>query len=218
MRTTLSTTLKACIIAASLPAAWADGLQSLEHFMKSSQAGQAQFKQTVTSPAKEGQAARTKVSSGTFIFQRPGKFKFIYTQPFAQTIVADGQQLWLYDEDLNQVTQRRQADVLGSTPAALLASANTVRELQKSFALQAIPAQETSVPGLQWMEATPKVTDGQIKKVRIGFDGDHLAVMDILDNFGQRSTLHFTQMQIVPSLPAGTFHFEVPQGADVVQQ
>lgn len=218
MKTTLSTMLKACVFATLLPTAWADGLQRLEHFMHTTQAGQAQFTQTVTPPAKQGQPVRTKVSSGAFMFQRPGKFKFVYTQPFAQTIVADGQQLWLYDEDLNQVTQRRQADVLGSTPAALLASANTTDELRQSFTLQAISEQDMPVAGLQWMQATPKAADGQIKKVHIGFDGENLAVMDIWDSFGQRSTLHFTQMRTMPSLPSDTFRFQVPPGADVMQQ
>lgn len=75
--------------------AWADGLASLEAFVRQAKAGTAQFTQTVTSPAKAGQAPRVQSSSGSFSFQRPGQFKFVYTQPFAQTIVADGQTLWL---------------------------------------------------------------------------------------------------------------------------
>ena len=95
----------------SLPlAVWADGLQSLEQFMRTAKAGQAQFTQTVTAPSKEGQVGRSKTSSGSFEFQRPGQFKFVYTKPFEQTIVADGRTVWLYDVDLNQVTQRKQAD------------------------------------------------------------------------------------------------------------
>ena len=103
--------LLALTVWATLPlAVWADGLQSLENFMRTAKAGQAQFTQTVTAPAKEGQTARTKTSSGQFEFQRPGQFKFVYTKPFEQTIVADGKAVWLYDVDLNQVTQRKQAD------------------------------------------------------------------------------------------------------------
>ena len=82
--------------------------------MKNAQAGKADFTQSVTSPPKSGQEARTKVSSGSFEFQRPGKFRFNYTKPFEQLIVADGKTLWLYDADLNQVTERAQAQVLGS--------------------------------------------------------------------------------------------------------
>lgn len=195
-------------------AVWADGLQSLENFMRNAQAGQAQFTQTVTAPAKDGQAARSKTSSGDFAFQRPGQFKFIYTKPFEQTIVADGKTVWLYDVDLNQVTQRKQADALGSTPAAILASANDLTGLKKDFALKAAP----DADGMQWVEATPKAADGQLKSVRVGFTGDTLTAMDILDGFGQRSVIRFNNLQVLPSLPAGSFKFEVPVGADIMQQ
>lgn len=195
-------------------AVWADGLQSLEHFMRTAKAGQAQFTQTVTAPSKGGEAARPKTSSGQFEFQRPGQFKFVYTKPFEQTIVADGKTVWLYDVDLNQVTQRKQADALGSTPAAILASANDLAGLQQDFALQAVP----DADGLQWVEATPKAADGQLKSVRVGFAGETLAAMDILDGFGQRSVIRFEQLQVLPSLPAGTFKFVPPAGADIMPQ
>ena len=116
----LKKTVTAILIAASATLASADGLKSLESFMKGAQTGKADFTQTVTSPPKDGQTARTKTSSGSFEFQRPGRFKFVYKKPFEQTIVADGQTLWLYDVDLNQVTSRSQKDALGSTPAALV--------------------------------------------------------------------------------------------------
>ena len=90
----------------------ADGLQSLDAFIRHSRTGGADFTQTMTAPAREGQAARVKTSSGRFEFQRPNRFRFDYQKPFVQTIVADGKTLWLYDADLNQVTQREQAQVL----------------------------------------------------------------------------------------------------------
>ena len=205
----------ALILTALVPAAaWANGLQQLENFMRMAKAGQAQFTQTVTSPAKDGQAARTKTSSGEFSFQRPGQFKFLYTKPFEQTIVADGKTLWLYDVDLNQVSQRKQAEALGSTPAALLASASDLAGLQKDFALKALPDAE----GLQWVEALPKAADGQLKSVKVGFEGSTLVAMDILDGFGQRSVIRFSQMQVVNALPAGSFTFTPPKGADVLSQ
>ena len=208
-------TLTALTVWAFLPlAVWADGLQSLENFMRNAQAGQAQFTQTVTAPAKDGQTARSKTSSGDFAFQRPGQFKFIYTKPFEQTIVADGKTVWLYDVDLNQVTQRKQADALGSTPAAILASAHDLSGLKKDFALKSAP----DAYGMQWVEATPKAADGQLKSVRVGFTGDTLAAMDILDGFGQRSVIRFNNLQVLPSLPAGSFKFQVPAGADIMQQ
>lgn len=204
----------ALIATAAAQSAWADGLTSLEAFMKGAQAGRADFTQTVTSPPKDGQAARTKTSSGTFEFQRPGRFRFAYSKPFAQTIVADGKTLWLYDADLNQVTQRAQSQALGTTPAALLASAPDLQALRKDFTLESAPDQD----GLQWVLATPKTKDGQLKSVRVGFQGEQLAALDILDSFGQRSLIRFSNVQSSASLPASTFEFKPPQGADVVRQ
>ncbi|WP_422843607.1 outer membrane lipoprotein chaperone LolA [Acidovorax sp. M2(2025)] len=204
----------AILIAACAGTASADGLKSLESFMKGAQAGRAEFSQTVTAPPKDGQAARTKTSSGSFEFQRPGRFKFTYKKPFEQTIVADGQTLWLYDVDLNQVTQRSQAQALGSTPAALLASAPDLAALKADFTLENGPDQD----GLQWVQATPKAKDGQLKSVRVGFAGEQLAALDIQDSFGQRSVIRFSGLQALPSLPASVFQFKPPAGADVVKQ
>ena len=204
----------AILIAAGAQLASADGLKSLESFMKGSQTGRADFTQVVTSPPKDGQVARTKTSSGTFEFQRPGRFKFVYKKPFEQTIVADGQTLWLYDTDLNQVTQRAQSQALGSTPAALLASAPDLSALKADFTLEAAPDQD----GLQWVLAHPKTKDGQLQSVRVGFAGEQLAALDILDSFGQRSAIRFTGMQANAALPPATFQFKPPQGADVVRQ
>lgn len=200
------------LLAASASWASADGLQSLEAFMQKAQAGRAEFTQTVTSPAKQGQAARTRTSSGHFAFQRPGRFKFEYTKPFEQLIVADGTTLWMYDADLHQVTRRPQSQVLDATPVAIVASAANVQALRADFELKPAPEQD----GLQWMEAVPKVKDGQLQSVRVGFAGDQLAAIDMLDSFGQRSQIRFTGVQTRASLPAETFQFTVPKGADVL--
>ncbi len=195
--------------------AMADGMQSLESFMKNSRAGTAQFTQAVTSPAKDGQAPRVKNSSGSFEFQRPGKFKFVYSKPFEQTIVADGKTLWLYDVDLNQVTERPQAQVLGSTPAAILASAPDLKALRAEFDLQAAP----DADGLQWVQALPKDKGGQLKSVGVGFTPQgQLAALDIVDSFGQRSVVRFEQLQTQAALPAATFQFTAPKGADILKQ
>ena len=206
------------LVAACAGTAWANGLESLENFVKTVKSGRADFTQVVTAPAKDGQAARSKTSTGSFEFQRPSRFKFVYKKPFAQSIVADGQTLWMYDVDLNQVTARAQSQVLGSTPAALIAAAPDLRALQADFELQAAPDKD----GLQWVAATPRAKDGQLQSVRIGFKaGDkagELAALEIIDSFGQRSVLTFSRFESNPALPAETFQFKPPAGADVVRQ
>jgi outer membrane lipoprotein carrier protein len=198
-------------------AAHADGLDALNQFIKQTRSGRAQFTQVVTSPAKAGQVARSKTSSGSFEFQRPGKFRFDYRKPFVQTLVADGQTLWMHDVDLNQVTARNQAQVLGSTPVALLTAANDLESLKSDFQFKADADRE----GLQWVRATPKKTDGQIQSVLVGLrladKGVELAVLDVQDALGQRSVLNFTAFELNPALPASAFAFKAPAGADVIR-
>ena len=182
--------------------------------MRGAKSGQAGFTQTVTAPPKDGQAPRVKTSSGTFAFERPGRFRFDYQKPFAQTIVADGATLWLYDPDLNQVTERAQDKALGSTPAALLTSAADLAALRAEFTLANAP----DADGLQWVQATPKQAGGQLQSVRVGFTGGALAALEILDSFGQRSLIRFSGLQLNTALAAQTFRFQVPAGADVLKQ
>ena len=185
--------------------------------MAQAQAGQADFTQVVTSPAKDGKAGRSKTSSGTFAFQRPGRFKFVYQKPFEQTIVADGQTLWLYDVDLNQVTARKQDQVLGSTPAAIIAAAPDLKALEHDFNL----TEEPDAQGQQWVKAVPKARDGQLQSIRLGFktvgQSAELATLEIADSFGQRSVLTFNRVELNVGLPASRFQFKPPAGSDVLR-
>ena len=194
------------------------GLDSLENFVKNTKSGRAAFTQVVTSPAKEGQVAKTKTSSGTFEFLRPNRFKFVYKKPFEQNIVSDGQTLWLHDVDLNQVTARKLAQVLNGTPAAVIAAAADLKGLEADFTLAALPDKA----GLQWVQATPKTKEGQLQTISVGFKttdkGSELAALEILDSFGQRSLMSFSQFEVNPQLGAASFQFKPPAGSDVSRQ
>ena len=210
----MRTTVAIIMIAACAHSAGATGLNDLENFVKTVKSGQADFTQVVTAPAKDGLAPRTKNSSGTFAFSRPNRFKFLYKKPFEQSIVADGQTLWLWDVDLNQVTARKQAQVLGSTPAALIASAPDLKALQADFTLTDAPEQDA----VHWVLATPKAKDSALQSVRVGFKEGALVVLEILDSFGQKSTLRFSAFQPNAALDAAAFQFKPPAGADVIRQ
>jgi outer membrane lipoprotein carrier protein len=203
-------------IAACASFTWANGLESLENFLKTSKTGRADFTQTVTSPARDGQAPKVKNSSGTFEFARPNRFKFVYKKPFEQTLVADGQTLWMYDVDLNQVSSNKQANVLASTPAAIIASSGDLKSLEQHFSLQAAP----DADGLSWVLATPKAKEGSLQSIRVGFKSANgeLASLDILDSFGQRSVLKFQKVEVNPALSAEAFNFKPPAGTDVIKQ
>jgi outer membrane lipoprotein carrier protein len=215
MRITVPIALIAACL--SFPAV-ASGLESLESFVKTVKSGRASFVQTATSPAKAGQAARVKTSSGTFEFIRPNRFRFVYQKPFEQSIVADGQTVWLFDVDLNQVTARKQAQVMGSTPIALIASAPDVRALQAEFLIAEIPSSDKSNEGLQWVVATPRSKDNALRSVRIGFKGNALAVLEMEDSFGQQSVLRFSGFEVNAGVDAALFAFKPPAGADVIRQ
>lgn len=195
-------------------AAHADGLQDLEKFLREVDSGKSSFNQVVTSPKRANETvARSKTSSGTFEFLRPNRFRFVYAKPFEQTIVADGQTLWLHDVDLNQVTSRSQKEALGSTPAALIAAGTDLKGLSDAFELKAAPARD----GMEWLEARPKDRNGQLQVVRVGFRQGQLSALDIEDSLGQRSVLTFSNWQANAPLKAGDFKFQPPAGAAVIK-
>ena len=189
--------------------AHADAMGALDNYIRTAKSGSMAFTQNVSHIQKGGKGRQ---SSGTFAFQRPSQFRFDYTKPFAQTLVADGKNLWMHDVALKQVTQRSQAQVLDATPAALVASATSIASLQQRFTL----SNEADTDGLQWVKAVPKDTSGQIKLVRIGFEGQNLRKLVIDDSFGQRSTITFGAMT---ALSGNTrFTFTPPKGVTVLKQ
>lgn len=198
--------LMAAVFFVAAGAARADAVDTLREFVRDAKTGRADFTQTVTSP----DGAKKKVSSGTFEFSRPNRFRFTYLKPFAQDIVGDGQKIWIYDADLNQASSRKFSQALGATPAALLAGGS----LEKDFDLSALPSKD----GLDWAEALPKGKDGTFKSVRIGFKSKVLTSVEVVDAFGQKSLLQFTQFAANVPTKADTFVFTVPKGADLIEQ
>ena len=187
-------------------AAHADSVDTLREFVRDAKSGRASFTQTVTSP----DGAKKKTSSGSFEFIRPDRFRFSYSKPFEQLIVGDGHKVWLFDPDLNQVSVRKASQALGATPAALLAGDS----LERDFTLQAVGDKD----GLAWAQATPKAKDGPFQFMRVGFRGKELAAVEIVDSFGQRSFLQFSNVASNVPLPPDRFKFTPPAGAEVLEQ
>lgn len=193
-------------LAAAAFSAHADPVETLRSFVRDVKSGRADFTQTVTSP----DGAKKKNSTGSFEFARPNRFRFAYAKPFEQTIVGDGEKVWIYDADLNQVSSRRLGQALGATPAALLAGGS----LERDFDLSNLPAQG----GLEWVEAKPKQKDGAFQSIRVGFQGKDLAALEIIDSFGQKSLLGFKAFAANAPVRPESFRFTVPAGADVIEQ
>lgn len=148
-------------------------------------------------------------SRGVLAFSRPGKFRWTYVKPYAQLIVGDGSRVWIYDEDLRQVTVKKLDQALGSTPAALLAGNN---EAMRAFLL----SDQGAKGGLEWLEALPRDKEGGFERIRMGFGASGLQVMELLDGFGQTTVLRFGSLQRNPKLDPGLFRFVPPKGADVI--
>ncbi len=196
----------AALLAASGSAAWADAVDTLKSFVQDVKSGRAAFTQVVTSP----DGAKKRSTKGNFEFARPNRFRFAYDKPMEQLIVADGQKVWIYDPDLQQVSVRQMSQALGATPAALLAGGS----LEKDFTLKALPDRD----GQQWVEAVPKQKDSAFQAVRVGFRGKDLAALEIVDNFGQKSNLSFSQVEANAAVSPESFRFTPPKGADVLEQ
>ena len=192
----------------SATSAQAGAVDALRDFSREAKSGRANFTQVVTSP----DGAKKKSSSGSFEFARPNRFRFAYTKPFEQLIVGDGQKVWLYDADLQQASVRPMDKALGATPAALLAGAT----LEKDFELRALPPGQ----GLEWVQATPREKDdnANLQSLRIGFKGKTLAAIELVDGFGQRSLLTFSELVTNLPLAGDTFRFVPPKGVEVLTQ
>jgi outer membrane lipoprotein carrier protein len=183
----------------------ASGLAQLSAFLDGARNGRAGFTQTVTSRASPA----AKASTGTFSFARPGKFRWAYEKPVQQLIVGDGDRLWVYDRDLNQVIMRRLDRALGSSPAAILAGDNA---LDRNFVL----ADDGNSEGLEFVLARPRGAESGFDSVRIGLSGNLPRRMELKDSFGNLTILVFTDFERNVALDAAQFRFTPPPGADVV--
>jgi len=182
----------------------AAALDQFKAFVSSTKAAKGEFTQKVVA-----QGSKDKLSSGSFVFARPGKFIWSYTKPYDQVLQADGEQLFIYDKDLNQVTTRKLGDALGSSPAAILFGSN---DLEKNFALSEAGTRD----GLEWLKATPKAKDSSFEQILIGLKNGTPEAMELKDSFGQTSILSFKKFEKNPALNATSFKFVMPKGADVI--
>jgi len=148
-------------------------------------------------------------SQGHMWIQRPGRFRWDYKTPYRQQIVADGERLWSYDEDLEQVTVQRVSEVLTSTPAMLLSGDQPLEDV---FVI------EEQAPGNSARQVllTPISADSNVTAIILQFDGGTLLSIRALDTFGNTTTFSFTNLERNRELDPGIFRFEPPANADVV--
>jgi outer membrane lipoprotein carrier protein len=195
------------LFAALTSAAHADDVQILKNFFQNTTSMRAKFQQTVV----DNLGRKVQEVTGTMQLQRPGKFRWDYNKPYVQLIVGDGNKVWLYDPDLNQVTVRPLDRVLGSSPAALLAGS---KDIDKTFDLKSVGQQGE----LNWVEAVPKEKESGFDKIVLGFKGNMLHEMEMRDSFGQITVIEFSSQELNPRLNDKSFRFAPPAGADVLSE
>ena len=177
----------------------------LARFIDNMQTLEADFKQTLV----DDQGIELESSTGRVLLNRPDKFRWDYKHPYLQTIVTNGETMWFYDEDLEQVTIRDVSTTLESTPAAILGSYKNIDE-------QFIIIDMGKIEEFDWVELTPRDIESQYDSIRLGFDKDKLGMMVVFDNLGQVTRVDFTQQVINKNLSDDTFNFEPPQGIDII--
>jgi len=195
----------AAFVALTAPLAHATALERFETFLHETRSARADFVQRVYD--RDGNLVQK--SSGSFEFQRPGLFRWTYAEPMPQLIVGDGRDVWIYDRDLDQVTVRRMAKALGSTPAALLAGS---ADVERAFEFSEAGERD----GLQWLDAKPRDPDAGFGRIRLGLGPKGVEAMEMSDHFGQTTRLRFHDISLNPKLDPAAFHFTPPKGADVL--
>lgn len=184
-------------------------IEQLRGFLAQTKSARGEFTQRIEAKT-QGKAARAQTSSGVFVFQRPGRFRWAYQKPYEQLMVSDGAKLFLFDQDLNQVTVKKLSAALPASPASILFGSN---QFERDFEVSDAGARE----GLEWIVAKPRGQDSSFEKIEIGFKDQLPAAMTLHDSFGQTTVLIFSKFERNPSVAAETFKFTPPKGADVLE-
>lgn len=202
----MKTMISLCLTLVCMPVLAADaGVARMHTFLESVQSLKSDFTQVVL----DSNLKQVKQSSGTLLIKRPNRFRWDYTAPNKEIIVADGKRLWLYDVELQQITVKPLNDTLAASPAVLLAGSNDV---EKSFGVQELGEKD----GLVWVGLNPKVKDTDFESVKLGFKDQELQVMELKDNLGNLTRITFSHLQRNVTVEDKNFNFTPPTGADVI--
>ena len=183
------------------------GLEVLRNFLESVQTMTAAFEQELFDANRQS----IEVAAGTLKLMRPGRFHWTYREPYERIIVADGERVWLYDPDLEQVTVRDLDAGMGNTPAALLIGD---LEVLDNFDV----TEATQIDDILWLQLVPVERDGDFERISLGFSRDRLVRLELKDRLGQTTRVEFTDIQLNPSLDTDEFRFNIPDGADVIDE
>lgn len=187
-------------------AAFAGARDDLDAFTKGLKGLDGQFTQTVF----DANGKLKETTSGRVALSAPRLFRWEYVKPYEQLVIADGSKVWVYDPDLSQVTVRPQGEQEQNSPLATLIDPS---KLDRDYQVVEAGARD----GLEWLELTPKQADNaSFQRARLGFDGNGLARMEVVDSLGQRTEIGFSGWKKNPAFPKGTFSYTPAKDVDVV--
>jgi outer membrane lipoprotein carrier protein len=193
------------LLLASAPGAYASATTEVEKYLGGLATWSADFTQTID----DGHGKVVRSAAGKLYLQKPGKFRWDYSQPSEQLILADGKQIWFYDKDLQQANVRDMDASLANTPAVLLSGSGS---LSSQFDVTALPPSD----GLEWYQLIPKHADTDFQLVRIGFRHGDLAQMFLADKLNQVTQLTFSNPKRNAKFAPNLFSFVPPAGVDVI--
>ncbi len=193
------------VLALPAPAADGNARARLEAFTRDLHSLSGHFRQTLV----DANGRRDRTSSGNVALEAPRMFRWQTTSPYQQLIVADGSHVWMYEPDLEQVTVRRQSTAEARSPLTVLTD---VGRLDKDFTTTELGMRD----GLAWLRLTPKNEHVRFAYAELGFDDDGLRAMIFKDQLGNITRMRFSDWQRNAALPASTFTFTPPEGADVI--
>lgn len=193
-----------CWLLLLAPASVAAEANPLQRFLAEVQTLRAEFTQELYDET----GLLLESGGGDLAIQRPGKFRWTYREPYQQLIVADGERIWIYEEDLQQVTVKSQADI-GNTPAMLLSNR---LDLERNFNAETLPTED----GQARLLLHPKDPDAQFLSMLLRFQDGTLSGLELRDKLGQLTRLQFLAVETNPALATDLFSFTPPAGVDVI--
>ena len=185
-----------------------DARQTIADFMQAVTSLHAEFEQSVKA-AETAEVIETEV--GELWLQRPGQFRWRYSEPSEREIVADLENIWLYDADLDQVTVRPIENAVAESPAALLVGDIAALD-------QYLVSGRHAPDGMVLITLVPIKTNGDFQSIELGFAADELALLELNDRFGQRTSIRFFAVERNPQIAPSVFDFILPDGADLIDQ
>ncbi len=185
----------------------ADEGKPLDNFLSGLSTFEAHFVQTLM----DEEGTELEKSTGILYLSYPGRFHWSYQAPYVQHIVTDGQSLWIYDEDLEQVTIKPLGESIRQTPAAVILGDENI---DRHF----VQIDMGNIDGYDWIELTPRNIESEYKHIRVGFDDDQLGLMIIFDNLDQVTRIDFSDPKRNTGLDQGLFTLDIPSGVDVFDE